>query len=455
MVEMDAFEQRLATTLLEYADEVRPEIDAAAVAHRVVAERPRRRADTLPWRSIAWRPTLITRGAWVLIVAAGLLGAIAGGLFVAGTQPTVMPPEGSATPTPAATPTGSIAPAITSPPVGAWSPILIEKRAATPPSAATCPPGTDPDLPGPAGQERPDPRRTSNMAAAFDRHAGRIVFVDRLAETWTYDVCTNTWHRMHPEGIPTTVVYNDGEPEMDLGWLVYDVDSDRTVAFGWERLSVYDANANAWTSHDRTIGEEAYPEGVVYDPVSGLILAVMRPAGSPDRTELRAYDVDADTWTTVGVLADTATGFLYGYVPRLDRLVLGSYDSTAALVDPRTGSSTILGEPAPGVVGGFGSAVYGHDAETVYVFSGSVIAGGDPVNPGRICRFDPETVIWTDCFDPPSAKYLAYGAMIGDPINERLLLVHGIHGDWWRGADDGVWAIDAESGTTTELLSSR
>ena len=71
-------------------------------------------------------------------------------------------------------------------------------------------------------------------AAAFDRGAGKIVYLTAGGprETWLFDVCTNTWQQMSPSGAVTG----------DLsGGLVYDVDSDRTIAFGGDSLAFYDA----------------------------------------------------------------------------------------------------------------------------------------------------------------------------------------------------------------------
>ena len=98
----------------------------------------------------------------------------------------------------------------------------------------TCPPGSTPDTPGPAGQARPP---SSPWASAFDRRAGRVVLVAPITPddgpgvaTWTFDVCTNTWTRMHPNREPPTL------------WarLVYDVDSDVTLLVSSRSVWAYD-----------------------------------------------------------------------------------------------------------------------------------------------------------------------------------------------------------------------
>jgi len=82
MVEMDAFERRLADALLAHANDVSPAVDAAAVAHRVALEHPRHRATVFPRRM-----TAVPRVAWMLLLLAGLLTALVGGMLVAGSQP--------------------------------------------------------------------------------------------------------------------------------------------------------------------------------------------------------------------------------------------------------------------------------------------------------------------------------------------------------------------------------
>ena len=119
--------------------------------------------------------------------------------------------------------------------VGEWGTILAKRHAGPTPPAATCPTGTNPDEPGPVGQERPRPDEYSNQAADFDRVWGRIVYVDIGRQTWAFDVCTNIWHEMNADGVlPGT------------GSVVYVVDSNRTVLFGDSRLWVYDRDLNNW-----------------------------------------------------------------------------------------------------------------------------------------------------------------------------------------------------------------
>jgi hypothetical protein len=347
------------------------------------------------------------------------------------------------TPSPTTTTTG---------PAGTWNPILATTRAKTAPPAATCFPGTDPNAPGPADQERPEPGSTSLLAAVFDQHTGRIVYVDTLGETWTFDVCTNTWHRTNPTGVMIG--------ELSAG-MVYDVDSDLTVALGWEHISFYDANTNTWTQPSNEAigfsGGPSYPMGAVYDPISGLIITTDLTDSYLDTW---AYDVDSNTWTLIGRLWEQQgqdyTWFeLLGYSRETDRLIFSSIDGITALVDPRTGDKTLITTPTPAISFGWPKAHYGPAADTVYVAEGVWRDGGmfNTRFPDQICGFDPGTSAWTSCFAIPNgSRYAAFGAMVGDPINNRLVLIHGVYGDFWVNADGNVWAIDLDTGELTELL---
>jgi hypothetical protein len=105
---------------------------------------------------------------------------------------------------------------------------------------AKCPPGSTPDKPGPVDQARPP--FLYGQAMAFDRHAGKLIAVTGDAyglapETWTFDVCTNTWAQMHP----------NREPPSLEGDLVHDVDSYVTIGVSSGKAWVYDLQANTWT----------------------------------------------------------------------------------------------------------------------------------------------------------------------------------------------------------------
>ena len=334
---------------------------------------------------------------------------------------------------------------------GQWNPILATTRAQATAVAATCPTGADPDGVGSAIQDRPAGGWAGLLAGAFDSRAGRIVYLDEARETWTFDVCTNTWLQMSPTG--------EVPGDLSAG-LVYDADSDVTVALGFDHISVYDANDNTWIRQDHDlvgIGLGQFiPMGAVYDPVSGLIVTTEL---TDSYLEAWAYDVDTNTWTEIGRLWDESEDYVWfelvGYSREADRLIFTSGGNLTALVEPRTGSKTIIETATPAVSFGWPKAQYGQAADVAFVAEGTWVSGGmfDTQFSDQICGFDIDTSTWTLCFPMPGgSKYAAFAAMVGDPINDRLVLVHGVYGDFWGLSDDGVWAVALDTGETIELL---
>ena len=331
------------------------------------------------------------------------------------------------------------------PAAGHWDPILADTRAKPTAGAATCPTGADPDVPGSAIQDRPAPGWAGLLAGAFDSRTGRIVYLDEARETWTFDVCTNTWQQMSPSGVVSG----------DLsGGLVYDADSDVTVAFTWNSAFVYDADDNTWIR--QAPAPPFTPWGAVYDPVSGLIITTELTDSYLDAW---AYDVETNTWTLIGRLWEGEPDYhwfeLLGRSGETDRLIFASVDSLTALVDPRTGTKTIIETATPAISFGWPKAQYGPAGETVFVAEGVWVYGGmfDAPFPDQVCGFDVETSGWTRCFPMPGgSKYASFAAMVGDPINDRLVLVHGVYGNFWTSSDDGVWAVALDTGETIELL---
>jgi hypothetical protein len=331
------------------------------------------------------------------------------------------------------------------PAAGEWDPVLAATRAAPTAAAATCPPGTDPDVPGSVTQHRPAAGWAGVLAGAFDSRTGRIVYLDEARETWTFDVCTNAWQRMSPSG-PVSGDLSGG--------LVYDVDSDVTVAFAYDSVSVYDADDNAWTLQDHA--PPFTPWYGVYDPVSGLIVTTEM---TDSYVAAWAYDVDTNTWTQIGRLWEGGEDYvrfdLLGYSREADRLIFTSFENLTALVDPRSGAKTIIETATPGVGVGWPHAQYGPAADSVFVAEGVWVYGGmlDTQFPDQVCGFDPDAQAWTWCFPMPGgSKYSSFSAIAGDPINDRLVHVHGVYGNFWTSSDDGVWAVDLDTGETIELL---
>jgi hypothetical protein len=99
MTERDVFESRLHAALLRHVANGPTDFDALGFARVVAAKEPRRLgfAAALTWRGVA-----IPRAAWALLLLAGLLAALVGGMLFVGSQserklPAVVPPVGPTT----------------------------------------------------------------------------------------------------------------------------------------------------------------------------------------------------------------------------------------------------------------------------------------------------------------------------------------------------------------------
>jgi hypothetical protein len=391
---------------------------------------------------------MVAAFAWTVASAAAVVVAVLVTNPASDLTPTTLLPISSDSTTTTDAPTTTMIP-----PLGAWNPILATTRAKPTPSAATCPPGSNPDIPGPVDQERPQPGPWSNQAAAFNRHTGRIIFVDEAAQTWTFDVCTNTWETMNPRRVPTSEYWYEGE-------LVYDIDSDATISFGRSKttIAVYDAQTNTWTERDRPSEHEdsLFWLGAVYEPVSGLVLVVTEDG------MLTAYDVETDEWTPIGMIVEerevTSEGttrtlgppFLIGYVAETDRLAFLGFNSApfqgnGGLFDPRTGEYTHLDEPPGGVMGGFGSFSYATGGATAYTFNSD----------HNFCRLDPVAQNW-ECYPQPFRSIpQTPSAMVIDTINDRLVVFNDFCCNWpGTKTTKDIWALDLATGEWTQLLAS-
>ena len=406
MSEQEVFETRFAAAYRAYLDGAPTQVDAAAVARNAAAVHPRARIRASGW---ALRPARAF--AWLALLALLLATLGAAALFVGSQQEprlqAVVPPVGN---------------------------------------AFVCPPGSNPDEPGPAGQARP--RWDAHTALAFDRRAGRLmvlVDVDDNVETWTFDVCANTWTQMHPSREP-------------FGWLqlVYDVRAGLTIGVADCRDCVreprgtvwaYDLEANAWSETG------AAPTGVTglsYEPIAGLVVALGDEGGpNDDRKALWSYDVETGTWTPIrqanamssGLFAyDTSVYRIITYGPAADP---ESVDREIRLFDIRTGRWSRSGAVTPGV---WGSGMWGappaiafdEAAERTVVFGGSLAA------------YDAAAERWEiliDAADRDPSDWLP-SALVYDSVNRRLVgLGRGVIVD--RG---GLVAFDLTTREWTVLL---
>jgi len=374
------------------------------------------------------RRAAVPRLAWVLLLLAGLLAALVGGMLVVGSQvqrklPAVVPPV--------------VRPVV--PPVG---------------PVPTCPPGSNPDEPGPVDQARPfgllGKAELERMAfdrrerMAFDRRAGRLVALagglDGPVKTWTFDVCTNTWTRMHP----------NREPPPGTGQLVYDVDSDVTIAFDGTRMWVYDLQANTWTEQGpyAPFAHSSQESLRFYDPVSGHVVA-LGDDGDDDTLglEMWSYEVETDTWTPIRQAKPLAIGphfEFFAYDASVDRLVAYSkawepadpdwdFEARTWLFDLRTGTWSGTGAVTPP---DFDAGMWGYVPAIAYdeAAERTVLLGQ-----GHSAAYDATADRWetlyaedplAGCGSRPECRQMPF--MVYDAVNERLV-VYG--GSFWTGSD--------------------
>ena len=435
MTERDVFESRLHAALVRHVANGPTDFDALAFARTVAAKEPRRRGLAA---ALAWRGLAFPRRSWALLLLAALFVALVAGTLLVGSLqerklPAVVPPVAP-----------SIAPAF------------------------VCPPGSTPDKPGPVDQERPVIGR-GVTSMAFDRRAGRLVALTdgRIgeADTWTFDVCTNTWTPMHPYRMHPNPSFSTS--------LVYDVDSDVTVALDdTNRMWAYDLGADTWTMK----GVAPVDELRFYDPVSGLVVAVGNDGeentlGFP----LWGYEVETDTWTQIPQAKPLTIGPHYedfAYDASIDRLVAYAnawkdagdaaegwiFAAKTWLFDIRTGTWSGTGAATPeysyGIVGLEPGIAYDEAAErTVMLGEGHSAAydatadrwetlyAGTPWDEPGACGARPE------CRWEPHLVY--------DPVNERLVVYGGtvyLSADQGRVNADDMLAFDTRTREWTLLL---
>jgi hypothetical protein len=357
------------------------------------------------------RRAVVPRSAWVLLLLAGLLAALVGGTLIVGSQlqrklSAVVPPVGQ----------------------------LFE-----------CPPGSTPDAPGPVDQERPVIGR-SVTSMAFDRRAGKLVALadgHASVETWTFDVCTNTWARMHP----------DREPPPSIGPLVYDVDSDLTIASDGVWMWAYDLGANTWTLGGKFAPVDYAPLRF-YDPVSGLVVAVGDDGdGDTLGPELWSYEVETDTWAQIPQAKPLTIGPHYSdfaYDASIDRLVAysvtwepsGLFQPRTWLFDIRTGTWSGTGAATPE----YSYGMWGLQPGIAYdEAAGRTVMLGQ----GQSAAYDATADRWETlyvgtpwdepvaCGTRPECRRMPH--LVYDPVNERLV-VYG--GTIWTSEETGWVSLD-------------
>lgn len=327
-----------------------------------------------------------------------------------------------------------------------------------------CPDGSRPDLPGPAGQQRP---RGTSLAAAMDRESVQVVVMDQEhGEVWTLDVCTNTYAKV-PAGT--------GRPEELPRFLVYADAVDLLFTEGEGRVATFDVDENVWA--DLRLPEDMPVTPVGYDPDSQSVLY------RHDRTAaVWAYRTADERWAELhpGLPAlrgsDVRGRLLWTYDAARQEVLVARYAEFAG----SSGVEQIVFTYALGLAAGrwtvdrggydapaMGSGPRGHeiafDAATssAAVFSEGALAVRGPDGTGWVYSEVPEGPgIEERRFPPTGALARLGGTLVSDPVNERLVLVGGFARLAAPGEDppfqtvvgDEVWAYDVGSDTWTGLV---
>jgi len=304
----------------------------------------------------------------------------------------------------------------------------------------TCPPGSTPDTRGPVDQARPTGLTIVLPSLTLDRRAGKLVTLTGfdIVQTWTFDLCTNTWTRMHP----------NSEPPQGTGQLMYDVDSDVTIAFDGTRMWAYDLQANTWTEKGPIPPFVHFEYLLFYDPISGHVVAWGKDGGDDSLgLELWSYEVETDTWTPIPQGEPPVVGPHYeffAYDASVDRLVAYAnawgppdedgnrlFEAKTWLFDLRTGtwSGTSAVTP-PGFTAGCWGCVpaiaYDEAAQRTVLLGQGHAAAYDATADRWEILYEGSTA--EDCGTRPECRQGA--RMVYDPVNERLVVYGDSDGDW-------------------------
>jgi hypothetical protein len=325
---------------------------------------------------------------------------------------------------------------------------------------ASCPAGSTPDQPGPADQARPP--GGDDVAVAFDRGAGQLVYhvaKRGIPETWTLDVCTNTWALAQRGDGPGT-----GDRLLDA---VYDERAGVTVAVDGAESDAgtwtFDLSAAAWTERQTPPFPDALPVRLTYDRDAGrtVALSLQRPF------RMWTYDATADEWHPV-VPAEPLPSHEYAmhvlatYDRSVDRL-LTYHLGHAALFDTATGAWETVGTRSPAFVYG-GYLSYGGEIVHDEASGWTVL-----ISDGLVIAYDAAAGDWATLWGEERGEYVDGGIAVEDPVrgplggtdhhlafdpvNDRIILVGGSTSTLAsRAPRQDVWAFDAVNGEWTELV---
>ena len=244
------------------------------------------------------------------------------------------------------------------------------------------------------------------------------------------------------------------------GQLVYDVDSDVTIANDGTRMWAHGLGANTWTEKGAIPPFVVFECLMFYDPVSGHVVAW----GDDDDNNtpgfgLWSYEVETDTWTPIPQGEPPVIGPHYeffAYDASVDRLVAYAnawpagdanrvFEAKTWLFDLRTGTWSATGAVTPpdftaGCWGCVPAIAYDEAAQRTVILGQGHSAAYDATANRWETLYEGSTA--DECGTRPECRQGAQ--MVYDPVNERLVLCGDSDGDWL--------AFDTRSREWTVLL---
>jgi hypothetical protein len=293
------------------------------------------------------------------------------------------------------------------------------------------------------------------LPAAMDTRTGRVVVIDPgPGETWTFDVCTNVWYRMHPQL----------QPDRMVAGMVYDSAHDLTVAVVQTdsrspvTVYTYALSDDRWSVLPVTSPAPAVLAGVDVGYDAGRARVLLRDALTAD---LWAFDEGRNAWTLIDqgptrppdrdVDSFLATFSWLSYDAGSDRLVL-------ALVGEHLGGQTWafdlrtdVWQRVADLPTGLGANALESGGEVAY----DAAAGCTVIlKCGVLALYDAGTRTWTTLLPLglPVARR-EHHTLVYDPVNERVLVIGGqlSTADGVSRSDD-LWACRLPSATWTLLV---
>ena len=282
--------------------------------------------------------------------------------------------------------------------------------------------------------------RKDGHMMAYDSQSGVVVlFGDHTnsfdGETWVYDPVVNVWSAMAPPAPPSPRSH---------GAMVYDVQSDRAILYGgqWQDSSgiaetwAYDVDSNSWTNRNPP---GASPGGrrhhaMAYDAQSDRVILY---GGAPGLADTWAYEFEANRWTQRAGGPPALQRHAMAYDSSRDRVLMVGLGQTWSY-DYTSDQWTRLNTSAPNLAAGAATPEMAYDVQS----DRTILINDDSVT----WAFDYAANQWTD-MNPPTAPIVHHFDMVYVDAVDRIILYGGRSGGspdetWAYSLDDGGGGTD-------------